>query len=293
MQPNKLLHERIRTLRAANGNALLQALKDNEGNSEAELQRAWVRNINLIPSLSDTGWYAPPPDGCSVLIGNPPDFERARYLSLRHAEKFPRSDICLSEESFFYAFSSPVSEDYLLGDYGIVLSQSKSEEVRSTIRDLLSLVIRSALQAEVGMEFRELYQLTIDICGREGYKNDVFSITDPRSSNVGHTLPWSYEEPTKEELLVLKNGSPEARREVISKKRVFLNDDSKLKITSPMAITVEPRLTKGRLPPFGFHLTVVFENDKRYLIGGFNPVFEYLGMDQWLNPDDLRVLDSV
>jgi len=293
MSSARSLRARVQDLRAQNSLALLTALKSSTAHSEESLQKAWVRELSALQSLAMVGWYVPPPDGCTVLIGNEPAYERVAYQSIRVEEKWPRADVLLEDNSLIFAFSSPVTSDGLIGDFGLPLCRTSSAPLRSTIREIFSLAVSSALRAEEGMTFRELYHQVIDLCAASGFENEAYSITDSRGTNVGHTLPWTYEALSPDERGIFESGALTERQRLISEKRIFVNDSSVFRIASPVAFTMEPKLGRGDLPPLSFHLTVVFENGQRHLLAGFKPLLEYFGMSTWLDGAALRELDKI
>jgi len=292
------LSNRLLNFRAANGNALLKSFQSAQTHSELSLFVAWQEGISKIPSLLTSGWYSPPLGGGTILIGNSPLFERINYQSIRVEEKWPRSDIFLSDDSLIYAFSSPVlAENALIGDFGLPLCRTNSESLRSTLREVFSLTVATALLAEEGMEFCELFQEANKLYGSAGFTNSIYSKTDPLSSNIGHTLPWTYYSQSTSDITILNSGKQTEINELISLERVFINQQSKLKISAPMAITIEPKLGKSKIsvgdfPPMGFHLTMVFEEGRRHIISGFKPLLDYFGMSGWLDEKDLGLLDA-
>lgn len=290
------LFRQILYLRTANGNALLKALQSSQAHTELSLYSAWQEEISKIPSLLTSGWYSPAPGGGTVLIGKPPLFDRINYQSIRVAEKWPRPDICLSDHSIIYAFSSPVlAKNALIGDFGLPLCRTNSESLRATLREILSLTVSTALLAKEGMQFCELFQEANQLYSTNGFTNFIYSKTDPLSSNIGHTLPWTYYPQSSADIAMLNSRRDNEINELISLQRVFINSVSKLKIASPMAITIEPKLGKsedGTFPPMGFHLTVVFEQGRRHVVSGFKPLLNFFGMSEWLDVRDLGVLDA-
>ncbi len=277
------LTEKIKYLRRVNSEALSSVLSLENTHSEASIAEAWLKALQSNSDLYPFGWYDPPPNGISVLIGNPGDFERLRFKSLRERKQWPRKDVHLSNDSLLYAYSSPIDRSSLLiGDICLTLYKGEDPRIQAHLRQAYEITYAIANYTSVGMSLKELYLYASKTISEAGLRNEVFSITDPCSFDIGHTIPWSYSKPSDAELNVVASAGGAALKKALSTQRVFLNSESTLPISETMAFTIEPRLSGANLPPVSFHVTVVFENGERSIIAGYDPLLTQFGMDVYL-----------
>lgn len=105
--------------------------------------------------------------------------------------------------------------------------------------------------------------------------------TDKVGSNLGHTVPWSYEEPTEDEQEILRTGSLTAVSALISQKRIHLNRVESLKIPQTIAFTLEARLEckdDSNMPNVYYHLIITFQDGRKSILANFNEIFDIIGM---------------
>jgi len=80
---------------------------------------------------------------------------------------------------------------------------------------------------KAGMNLSEVQRLGMKIISKNRVSNDVVSVTEPDSTGIiGHTIPASYEEWTKEEMKILQESWTTAK-DLISSKRKFLSGAEK------------------------------------------------------------------
>ena len=286
----------IQRTRAAGAAAFVNALSHSDNaSSEQALSQHWLAEMRKDSNLLPDGWYQPPPGGVSVLIGRAPRYERLTYDSLRDPRIWPRDDHTLSAESLVYAYASPTDRHSgLIGDLGMTLYRGASKAIHDHLTSCLKVSTQVAAYAEVGMELRDLFhhaQKTIrDI--DPSLSNFVTSITDAGASNIGHTIPWSYEGYSPEVVECLEQGSTTDIADMIKSRRVFLNASSREQVKPTMAFTVEPRIASPSLPLSSYHLIVTFLEGKRRICSNLAPIFKLFGMDQYLPQDVLGYLDE-
>jgi hypothetical protein len=112
--------------------------------------------------------------------------------------------------------------------------------------------------------------------------NRTITYTDKVKTNIGHTVPWSYEDPTPEELSIINGTDFDKLKNLISSKRINLNEKEDFKIPPTIAFTTEFRAESNKdphLPNASFHLIVSFVDGKKEVLGGFNTVFQATRMD--------------
>jgi hypothetical protein len=180
------------------------------GLSERELCDRWLTGMRAEPTLLPEGWYTPPPDGLSALIGDPPEFGRMSYVSLRHPDIWPRADISISGESLLYVYASPVDRDTkMIGDLGVTLYRGTDQRIRRHLSACLEITGQLAEFTAVDMELRDIYHRAAELMRDTGLSNETYSTTDVSGGlDVGHTIPWSYCEPTDPELAAVQSREP-------------------------------------------------------------------------------------
>lgn len=140
----------------------------------------------------------------------------------------------------------------------------------------------------IGMKLSDNARFAHKLYQEHGLTNNIASPTDPTGTNVGHTIPVSYEDWSHDELNILKNGDKNwlAVCNMISKKRKFENMQETLQIKPGMAFTIEPRpqvLNDQSIPMVFFHTIALFHEDgsKEHLTQ-FDEIFKLTNMDYLL-----------
>ena len=243
--------------------------------SELDIADAWLHKLRSDPDFYEDGWYMPPPHGIITLFGKPEDrYQRVCEASFRPEYMWPRKDMCYAPEDIFAVYASPVhKETKLIGDFGLTLYMGSSKEVHQHCENVLQTSLHIARNAKVGMPFRELYQFGMDYGAKKGFKNDIVSPSDPTDTNIGHSIPLSWQGDSAHDAISHAKSFEEIMT-ALRYGRKFVNGKEEQLIEENMAFTVEPRFSTSSLPQAWFHLTVIFENGERRIAHGFRPVFE-------------------
>lgn len=282
------LTERIRVVqrtRGIAGVALADALNHgHEASSERAICDLWLQTIGKkTPSICADGWYQPPPGGVAVLIGHPANsFARMNFDSLRNPAFWASKDISLSDDCLIYAYASPFDRGTaLLGDIGLTLYRGSKQSIRDHLSMCLELTIRIACFAEVGMEFRELFNYAQRQIDAAHLSNETSS-TASGLANIGHTVPWSYEEYSGDAVKCIDTGNMRAIGDMISKHRVSINGSATLRIQPTMAFTVEPQIASSTAPLCSYHAIVAFSKATRSISLPFDALFKAFAMDDYM-----------
>jgi hypothetical protein len=269
-------------------NVLSNLLKSGNKISETALRDHWLikirENLNIYPD----GWYLPPPHGVGILFGTETNYQRMNYQSLRPKNSWPKESIFLDiNKGVIYVFSSPVDKSTgMIGDWGMTIYFGKNPDIIEHLKLCLRLNYQVLEHAQIGMTFSELSNFSNKLFLKEGLYNQVTSITDTTGINIGHTIPWSYEDLLPEEIAIFKTNNWQQIIAMINSKRKFLNFQEKLQIQPGMAFTVEQRLTKlsnKNIPMSSFHtIAIVNPNGTKKLLTNFDEIFKVVGMDYML-----------
>ena len=280
---NKLLVcKETREIAAKSLAIVLKRLLDlNEPISESMLRDNWLDEVRKNNSVFPDGWYEPPPHGMGVLFGSEKDINRISPSSLRLEEFWPRNDIILDRENgIIFVYMSLIDKNTgIIGDFGLTLYLGKNEIVQNHLKKCLQINKEIFEQLKVGMEFKEINMLAFELLKNKGLSSNLSSPSDPTGTNIGHTIPASYEDWEN------WNCTDEWQKikDMISKKRKFVNSLESLKIRNGMAFTIEPRpfvVDNPTIPKVWFHTIAVFkENGEKELLTNFDELFKLTGMD--------------
>jgi hypothetical protein len=273
--------QRTRTIAAA---ALAGALSHSvEASSERAIRDRWIQNMGKTGSLFPEGWYQPPPTGAAILIGHPEDgFARMNYDSLRTPAIWSRNDISLRNDSLIYGYASPIDRGTgLIGDIGLTLYRGKDQSIWDHLSRCLEVTVRIASFAEVGMELRELFNYAQRQIELADLSNQTSS-TKSGMANIGHTIPWTYEEYPEEVKQRLILGNEREIRDLISNARISINDSAAFRIQPTMALTVEPQIASASAPLCSYHVIVAFSEAKKITSPSFESLFKAFEMDHYL-----------
>ena len=136
------------------------------------------------------------------------------------------------------------------------------------------------------MEFRDIHDYAQKQFKDYGLNNDrTVTWTDKVGTNLGHTIPFTYEKLTKSEQEVIDSGEFKQVKDLISSKRVNVNKVEKFEIPATIAFTNEVRLEDSNdptMPLLFFHLVILFKDGRKTIRSNFNLIFKTLGMDKFI-----------
>lgn len=204
---------------------------------------------------------------------------------------WPKSDVYLDRDNgMAYLFASPVDKKSgIIGDFGLTVYFGDDSIVEEHLKKCLNINRQIFDFIEVGRKFSEVYRYAEKIITEQGLKNGVISTTDPAGKDFGHTVPATYFEWTNEERNILESAEPdwELFKNMLNKKRVFVNSLEETTYRPGMAITLEPRLTvvnNPHIPMGSFHTIVaIHEDGSKELLTNFDEIFTAVGMDFMVN----------
>src|SRR5665213_3117359 len=100
----------------------LNELKGKTNITEIMFRDLWLQKMKDIPSLTQNGWYTPPPFGMSVLFASDTDIKRISFESLRKSKNWPSKKTIDWGNGLLFAYSSFVDiETGILGDFDATL----------------------------------------------------------------------------------------------------------------------------------------------------------------------------
>jgi hypothetical protein len=294
------LRSRISTI-VAGRRLATQALADvlthsGPGAGEAGLVEQWRDRLQAAGRFRPDGWYVPPPHGMSILIGESPAYDRVDFATLRAKGQWPDPGIRLSDASVLCAYASPIDRTRpgLISDVGVTLYRGDDAAAHDHLARCLAIIAVVVRQIDVGMTFARVDALLQEQIDRTGValSNRIWSPTDSTGVNIGHTMPWSYEEPTVQELALLTGDDDEARSTCISRKRQFVNAASSFEIPPTVVFSIEPRLASPGCPTPFFHCIVVFRDSERSVVSGYRQLFDALDVARHFDSADVAMLDD-
>ena len=255
--------------------------------SEVQLRDNWLAKIRTHKNIFRDGWYIPPPHGVIVLFGADDDIKRISTSSMRPEEFWPKDDIYFDKYKgiMFLYFSSVDKKTGIIGDFGMSLYFGKIQKIKDHLKLCFYLDNKIFDYAQVGMRLSDITKFVLNLYQKHNLTNNIASSTDSTGTNVGHTIPVSYEDWNEEELKILKNGKNEwqSASDMISKKRMFENIQETLQIKPGMAITIEPRpsvLNDPTIPMVYFHTIALFKEDgTKELLTNFDKILNLVKMD--------------
>lgn len=289
MNPDKLSICKSTRQIASNAlfNCLKQLLSSEKPISEIDLRNKWIEEMRKSSSIFSDGWYIPPPHGIGVLFGDDKNIERINTSSLRIPGSWPRDDIFLNRKNgIVFIYTSPVDKQTgIIGDFGLTLYFGNNQDIKKHLQTCFSIDKQIFEHIQINMHFSEITNFTLKLFSKNGLINNIASPNDPTGTNVGHTIPISYENWSNDELTVLQNGTNDWNKvcTLISKKRKFINVIEQLQIKPNMAFTIEPRpmvLNHPEIPQVWFHNIAMLKQDgSKELLTNFDEIFKIIGMD--------------
>lgn len=250
--------------------------------SEIEFCQQTAEQLYKSPNWA-RGWYDPPPKGIAALFGPEDNISRVAYDSLRKEEFWPKNNI-FTNNSLGYIYASPVNKlSGIIGDFGMTIYKGNNQKIINHLKTCLEITEKTAEYAEVGMEFKDVYNYCQNLMSKKGLNNNrMLAINDKTKTNIGHSIPFSHELPTEQELNIINGEDFDKLKNLISSKRITLNAAEQFKIPETIAFTVEPRIENNDTPLVSFHLVVAFKEGKKEIFANFNPVFEAVNMHNFI-----------
>lgn len=283
---SSVLFDGIRSARTTSANTLLNSLKSLGSEfSEQALSERWLKHIYLDGNVHPFGWYQPPPNGVSVLVGNPGNFERLNYRSLRDKSNYPSSAHVYNKDSIIYPYFSAIHRNtFMIGDHVATYYGGEDGRIRNWLSNVYMATKYIANKAEVGMRYSDLYVLCNEYLQEQKVINNTFSQSGGRSSDIGHTIPF-FNRVDDELINEFNSLTPQFLTDRIAKDRIFISSSNERLIEQNCAFTIEPQMIADGLPMASFHLIVVFVNGERTVIEEFQSLFDFFGMTEWIKRD--------
>jgi len=265
---------------------LKKVLKSKKPISEVSFRDAWLLEMRKNDSIFPDGWYTPPPHGMGVLFATENNIDRLNFKSIRPEEFWPRDDIFLDrKKGIVLLYAGPVDKKSgVIGDFEMTLYFGKNENIQNQLKTNLDIIYQIFKNAKPDMMLSDIYAYGNTLLKKNNLVNIIYSVSDPTNTNIGHTVPFSYENMTVQEEKILKSGNKTWEKvcKMISKKRKFVNTVEDLKIKPPMAITIEPRSKikgKEESPLISFHaIMLIKEKGNRELLTNYDRIFKLTGM---------------
>jgi len=237
-------------------------LRGQAGVTEKNFKDSWLNKIKLSKEVIPAGWYAPPPDGVSVLSATPDNSDRLNYTSLRSPENWPSDRQIEWKNAIMMAYCCPIDrKSGLAGDVAVTMYFGKEKKIidyyhkaKSVYEELLHSISLKDTSSEVVERADELFR-------KNGLKSYVSSITDKASYNIGHTIP-------KLDPHLLRDEVSELQREECRLQRRFLNYVDEWQIAGDKQFSIEPQLRSEMdetLPKLTFH-SIVYVRGSKLLI---------------------------
>jgi hypothetical protein len=265
---------------------LQKVIKSKKPISEVAFRDAWLLEVRKNKNIFLDGWYTPPLHGMGVLFATDENVERLNFKSIRPKEFWPRDDIFLDRGKgiVMLYFGSVDKKSGVIGDFEVTLYFGKNKIIQNQLKTNLDIIHMTFEYTKQGTKLSEIYTRVNKLLKKNKLVNIIYSISDPTNTNIGHTVPFSYEDLTVQEKKILKSGKKNWKMvcEMISKKRKFVNSVESLIINPPIAVTIEPRSKlKGsrESPLISFHAIMLFkENGRKELLTNYDKIFKLCGM---------------
>lgn len=247
--------------------------------SEVDLRDRWLRELQKHNNIFSTGWYDPPPSGIIVLFATDDDLARVYEPSARLESAWPRRNRFLDrEKGIALVYASPVDRATgMIGDFSMTLYFGKNQAVHDHLKRCIALDQEIFDQVQVGMKLSDVAKVSLELIEKNNFKNIIVAVNDPTGTNVGHTIPFLDEEMNENEAAIFQSSDFSKIKEMISKKRKFVNLKEDMEIRPGMAFTIEPRpvaLDNPKLPMTSFHtICLIKENGEKELLMEFEKVF--------------------
>ena len=207
--------------------------------------------------------------------------QEAKMISEK--EFWPQSDKILTDAGVGIIYASPVDiKSGTIGDFGITIYRGSNKRIISHLSNCLNVLEIATEHAQIGMQFCELHDFAQKLFAENGLTNArTVTWTDKVGTNLGHTIPWSYEEPDDQEQKIITGQDFQKLSQLISEKRVNVNRLEHFKIPDNIAFTLEARLESLEdplLPNVFYHLIITYKEGKKTVLSNFNKVFDAFSM---------------
>ncbi|GBE29036.1 hypothetical protein BMS3Bbin04_00043 [bacterium BMS3Bbin04] len=276
----------VRARRAA-ANTLLSAhqMFSSESFSEKQLADAWMEKIKENSIIRSCGWYSPPPHGMSVLIGNPPQYSRLRYNSLREAENWPSSQIHYSNTSILYPYYSAVDrETLLIGDFVGTFYRGQDPAIRDWIKTAYKLTLKIAEYVQPGRRVSDIYNFAQDRFRSLDASNNTYSQSGVSASDIGHSIPGIGQDSGNWDWVSADLTDKEVASR-LADARWFISKENNRVLGSDFGLTIEPQLIVPEFPMASFHVIVLVASGKKKIVTEFDSLFEYFGMSELMQSE--------
>ncbi len=267
---------------------LKELLASDKPISEVMLRDAWLSEMRKNKDIFPDGWYLPPPHGMIMLFADDRNVERFHYKNARWESSWARDDIYMNKNNgIVFCYASPVDKSSgVIGDFGITLYFGNNPQIKELLKFCLQIDKDAFDYAKTGMKISDITDFAVDQMQKNGMNNDTITINDKADINIGHSIPVAYDDWTDEEQKILANSLNDwtTTKDMIAKKRYYVNNIESRVIKPETAFTIEPRpkvVDKPHLPAAMNYHTIAFfkENGEKELITGFDDLFKLVGMD--------------
>ena len=246
--------------------------------SEVAFRDRWLSDMRSHSSILRDGWYDPPEQGTAVLFATSVAPARVNFENLRAWP--PRNDVFLDRsDALMYLYASPVAaRTGMIGDVGVTLYVGSDEGIQRQLRMSLEVNLATFDHVSVGSStFADAFRYADEVIDQHGMTNVCLSVTDPGSSNIGHTVPHLEDGWPEEQLDQIREHA--AGPTLIRHARVLVSAEADRFVIMPgSAFTIEPRPTAGAVMTSFHTIALVHADGQKELITGFDHLFELAGM---------------
>ena len=226
----------------------LKELLGKENISEIDFFDKWQENMSNEKGIIANGWYSPPPKGMAVLFG-----DRVSFDSLRNEKNWASNRIINWKEDLLYAYCSPIDKTTgIIGDISLTLYFGEDKKIIEHFKNCYNATNEIFGELHKLNNSKELFYYSQEIFSKYKLKNCIISKTDTQPLDLGHTFPTL--ENTQD-----KNILTDEEKQIISKARKFINENSSWDFENEMQFTIEPQLVSTEnsgLPQISQHYLI-------------------------------------
>jgi hypothetical protein len=246
-QPSRWISTKVnqgRRLAYETFRATLAELLGQNGVTELRFRDEWLARLREQPQLTLSGWYEPPPQGIAVLFGHDDSEVPFSFASLRPSAYWPSERTMNWSRGLMYAYCSPIHlADGLPGDFGITLYFGRDPLVRSHFAAALSITHDIMQEITPRTMARPLFRHSEAMFREAGLRNNVASVTNSLSVDLGHSLPV-----VRSADLGSGRKLSAAAKSSIEKGRLFISESSDWALCRSEQFTIEPSLVSVKYP---------------------------------------------